>query len=153
MEKELKGYVIEIMVITIFLIITVPICAKASNDYTTKKESLLNAFNATIDVNNKNDMKELSIYSNADKQIEVKLGLKMTKYYDEYSVIIDNRKYNLKDLDYKEDEENIYYILGTYEIDEVKKIDFKLIPNNQSYFKENIIYSFYTEGTLENGRL
>ena len=98
-------------------------------------------------------MKELSIYSNTDEQIKVKLGLKMTKHYDEYSVIIDNEKYNLNELDYKEDEENIYYILGTYEIDEVKKIDFKLIPNNQSYFKENIIYSFYTEGTLENGRL
>ena len=45
----------------------------------------------------------------------------------------------------------IEYLLN--KIDEVKKIDFKLIPNNQSYFKENIIYSFYTEGTLENGRL
>ena len=153
MEKELKGTIMEIIVLTIFLIVMVPICVEASNNYNEQKETLLNAFNATIDVNNKDDVKELSIYSNADKPIKVKLGLMISQHYNEYQVIIGNKTYNLKDLDYKEDAENKYYILGTYEVDEVKKVDFKLQPINQSYFTEHLVYSFYIEGTIENGRL
>lgn len=153
MEKELKGLVIEVIVLTIFLIITVPICVQASSNYNEQKETMLNAINTTIDVNNKGDNKEISLYSNSNKTVEVKLGLTISQFYDEYYVTIDNKTYNLNELDYKEDEENKYFILGTYKIDEVKTISFKLTPKNQDYFKEHLIYSFYTEGIIENGRL
>ena len=153
MEKELKGTIIEIIIMIIFLTIAVPICINASTNYQTQKETLLNAFNTKIDVNNKGDIKELSIYSNNSAKVEVRLGLMISQFYDEYKVAIDNNTYNLKDLDYQSDEENRYYILGTITIDKVKKIDFQLKPTNQDYFKEDLVYSFYIEGTLENGRL
>lgn len=153
MDKELKGAIIELIITTIILIVAIPVCVNASNRYKEQKELLLNAFETTIDVNNKGDIKEISIYSNNNKTIEVKLGMMITNFYDDYYVVIDNKTYDLRELDYKEDGENKYFILGTYKIDEVKKIEFVLKPKNQSYFKENLIYSFYTEGTLENGRL
>lgn len=153
MEKELKGTIIEIVVLTIFLIIVVPICVEASSNYRKQKETLLNAFNTTIDVNNKDDMKELSIFSNSNKPVKIKLGLMISQFYDEYEIIVDDKKYNLNELDYKEDTENKYFIIGTYEVDEIQKVNFKLRPKNQEYFKEHLIYSFYAEGILENGRL
>lgn len=153
MEKELKGAIIELIVMVLILVISIPICVNASSKYKNQKETLLNAFNTTIDVNNNGEFKELSIYSNTDKLITVKLGLTISQFYDEYCITIDNKTYNLEDLDYKEDEQNKYFIIGTYEVDTVKKLNFKLQPKNQEYFKENLIYSFYTEGIIENGRL
>ena len=153
MAKELKGLVIEIIVLTVFLLIAVPICVQASSNYNNQKETLLGAFNTTIDVNNKDDMKELSIYSNANKPVTVKLGLAITQYYDDYYIIVDDNTYNLDELDYKEGEENKYFIIGTYEVDELKKVNFKLCPKNQEYFKEHLIYSFYAEAFIESGKL
>ena len=40
MEKELKGTIIEIVVLTIFLIIVVPICVEASSNYRKQKETI-----------------------------------------------------------------------------------------------------------------
>ena len=153
MEKELKGLIIEIITMIIILMITVPICAEASNNYKKQKNTLLDAINTTIDVTNKEDSKELNIYSNTNKNIQIKLGLMISHFYDEYYIIIDGITYNLNDLDYKEDENNRYYIIGSYEIDKVRKIDFQLKPQNQDYYKEDLIYSFYTQSTIETKKI
>ena len=153
MEKELKGLIIEIITMIIILMITVPICAEASNNYKKQKNTLLDAINTTIDVTNKEDSKELNIYSNTNKNIQIKLGLMISHFYDEYYIIIDGITYNLNDLDYKEDENNRYYIIGSYEIDKVRKIDFQLKPQNQDYYKEDLIYSFYAQSTIETKKI
>ena len=149
MDKELKGYVIELITMIIVLIFIVPICVNASNEYSKKQEILLNGFNTTIDVNSKQgNIKELNLYSNTDKTIKVKLGLKITKFYDEYTITIDDQIYDLNKLEFLEDDYNRYYILGTYEIEEVKSLDFELKVKDKNYYDESIIYSFYTEGTI-----
>ena len=149
MDKELRGYVIELITMIIILIFIVPICANASNKYSTKQEILLNGLNTTIDITNKEgNLKQLNLYSNVNKPIKVKLGLKITKFYDEYTVTIDDQVYNLNDLEYLEDENNRYYILGTYEIKEIKNIDFELKVKERNYYDEFLTYSFYTEGTI-----
>ncbi len=153
MEKELKGLIIEIITLIVVLVIAVPICAKASNDYKETKETLLNAFTATIDIKNKGDIKELNIYSNNDEEIQIQLGLMISHFYDEYYIVIDGITYNLNALEYEEDENNRYYILGTYDIKYLKKIDFILKPKYQSYYKENLIYSFYAKGSIENNKI
>ena len=149
MDKELRGYVIELITMIIILIFIVPICANASNEYSTKQEILLSGINTTIDITNKEgNLKQLNLYSNTNKPIKVKLGLKITKFYDEYTVTIDDQVYNLNDLEYLEDENNRYYILGTYEIKEIKNIDFELKVKERNYYDEFLTYSFYTEGTI-----
>lgn len=149
MDKELKGYIIEILAMIIVLIIIVPICVNASREYTTNQEKILSGFNTTIDIINKNgNIKQINLYSNTDKTIKVKLGLMITKFYDEYTVEIDNQVYDLSNLEYLEDDNHRYYILGTYEIEELKSIDFELKVKGQNYYDETLTYSFYTEGTI-----
>ena len=73
MDKEFRGYVIELITMIIILIFIVPICANASNKYSTKQEILLNGLNTTIDITNKEgNLKQLNLYSNVNKPIKVK---------------------------------------------------------------------------------
>lgn len=149
MDKELKGYILEILIMIIMLIIVVPICVNASREYNNKQEVILNGCNTTIDITHKKgNTKQLNLYSNTDKTIKVKLGLMITKFYDEYTVKIDNETYDLSNLDYIEDDTHRYYILGTYEIDEIKSIDFELKTKGKNYYDETLTYSFYTEGLI-----
>lgn len=149
MEKSIKGYVIEVIFLTIFLIFIIPICVNASNDYTKKKEVFLNGYNTTIDITKKEgNLKQLNLYSNTNKVIKVKLGLMITKFYNEYLVEIDGNTYDLSTLEYLEDENYRYYILGTYEINKEKNIDFELKLKDKSYYNETLTFSFYTEGIM-----
>lgn len=149
MNNELKGYVIEIIVMLIILIIAIPTCINASNKYSSKQETLLSGLNTTIDVNSKEgNIKQISLYSNANKVIKVKLGLMIANFYDEYLVEIDGQTYDLSELEYLSDENHRYYILGVYEIDEEKNIDFEIKVKDKNYYDESITYSFYTEGTI-----
>lgn len=149
MKKELKGLIIEVIVLTIILLITVPICAKASSNYNKQKETSMSAINTTIDVTSKTgNIKELNIYSNTTKPIEIKLGLMISHFYDDYYINIDGRTYSLNQLEYTKDEEYNYYIIGTYKIEELKKVEFELKPQKQNYYKENLTYSFYAKGTI-----
>ena len=70
MKKELKGLIIEVIVLTIILLITVPICAKASSNYNKQKETSMSAINTTIDVTSKTgNIKELNIYRYLERDI------------------------------------------------------------------------------------
>ena len=53
MDKELKGYIVEIIIMLIFISFAIPICVNASNNYSTKQKALLNGINTTIEINNK----------------------------------------------------------------------------------------------------
>lgn len=149
MDKELKGYIIEIIIMLIILSFAVPICVNASNNYNTKQKAILNSVNTTIDITNKKgNIKQINLYSNTDKLIKVKLGLMITNFYNEYAIEIDGNIYDLNELEYLSDEKNRYYILGIYEIDKVENIDFELKVKDKHYKDEIISYSFYTEGII-----
>lgn len=149
MNKELKGYIIEIIIMVIILSFAIPICVNASNNYTTKQKAILNGLNTTIDITNKKgNIKQINLYSNTDELIKVKLGLMITNFYNEYIVEIDGNTYDLNELEYLSDEHHRYYIIGIYEIDKEKNIEFELKVKGTSYTKESISYSFYTEGII-----
>lgn len=149
MDKELKGYIIEIIIMLIILSFAVPICVNASNNYNTKQKAILNSVNTTIDITNKKgNIKQINLYSNTDELIKVKLGLMITNFYNEYTIEIDGNIYDLNELEYLSDEKNRYYILGIYEIDKVENIDFELKVKDKHYKDEIISYSFYTEGII-----
>ena len=127
MDKELKGYIIEIIIMVIFLSFAVPICVNASNNYNTKQKAILNGLNTTIDITNKKgNLKQINLYSNTDELIKVKLGLMITNFYNQYIVEIDGNTYDLNELEYLSDEKNRYYIIGIYEIDTIESIDIEL---------------------------
>lgn len=149
MDKELKGYIIEIIIMVIVLSFAVPICVNASNNYNTKQKAILSGLNTTIDITNKEgNIKQINLYSNTSELIKVKLGLMITNFYNEYTIEIDGNVYDLNELEYLSDEKNRYYILGIYEIDKEENIEFELKVKEKHYKDEIISYSFYTEGII-----
>lgn len=148
MDKELKRLVVEIITLTLLLIIIVPICAQASADYQEKKDVLLKGTDTSVDISHNGEMKKLTIYSNHDDVMMVNLIMKISKFGNDYIICLDDQEYNIRQLEYTEDEEYLYYNLGIYEVDELREFDFQLKTVNKNYYEETITYSFMTEGLM-----
>lgn len=148
MDKELKGLVVEIIMITLLLFLVVPICVDASNSYKEKKDVLLNGTNTSVDISNQGKIKKITIYSNHDEVMRVNLIMKITKFADDYLVYLDDQVYNIRDFEYTEDEEYYYCNLGIYEVDGSREFDFRLQVKDKSYYNETLTYSFVTEGLM-----
>ena len=147
-DKELKRLFIEIVSMFVLLLVIVPVCVSASNDYNAKKLGYLNKEYVSVDISHNKDMKKVTIYSNYDKTMDVNLTLKISKFANEYDVYLDGMTYNIRDFECTEDEEWRYYRLGVFEVNRVREFDFKLQTKGSVYYEETIIYSFVTEGLL-----
>ena len=148
MDKELKGLVIEIFSIMLLLVIVIPICVNASSEYRSQKDAVLIGRKATVDISNKGEYKEIRVTSGTDRTIKVNLVMKISKFNDEYLICLDDQEYNLRDLEYSEDENYQYYNLGIYEVNQEKVFQFKISVKDKSYYDETISYGFYTEGFM-----
>lgn len=148
MDKELKRLVVEIVSLTLFLVIVIPICVSASSKYNEQKEVFLSGVGTSVDISNNGDTKKVTVYSNYDRNVKVNLIMKINKFSNDYEVSLDNEVYNINDLEYTEDSEYRYYILGIYDVNQYREFDFKLKPKGSIYYDETIIYSFMTEGLL-----
>lgn len=149
MDKELKGIVGEIIALIILMIIAIPICVKASSDYQAKKDKMIIGNHASVDISNRGEIKKVTVNSDNNKDISVYLILKISKFDDEYIVYLDDKIFDLKDLEYTEDNDNYYYNLGLYPIKRKRTFDFRITVKDKSYYKETISYSFYTKGLFE----
>lgn len=149
MDKELKGIVGEIIALIILMIIAIPICVKASSDYQTKKDKMIIGNHASVDISNLGEIKKVTVNSDNNKDISVYLILKISKFDDEYIVYLDDQIFDLKDLEYTEDNDNYYYNLGLYSTKEKRTFDFRITVKDKSYYNETISYSFYTKGLFE----
>ena len=146
MDKELKRLVVEIVTLTLLLVIMVPICVYASNEYKEDRAVLLEGKDTTVDISHNGDKKKLTVYCNYDKTMKVNLIMKINKFTNEYLICLDDQVYNIRDLEYVEDDEYQYYNLGIYEVDQKREFDFQLKVRDQAYYDETIMYSFMTEG-------
>lgn len=146
MDKELKGIVGEIIILITLMIIAIPICVKASSDYQAKKGKMIIGNHASVDISNRGEVKKVTVNSDNNKDISVYLILKISKFDDEYIVYLDDQIFDLKDLEYTEDNDNYYYNLGLYPIKRKRTFDFRITVKDKSYYKETISYSFYTKG-------
>ena len=146
MDKELKSLIVEIITLTLLLIIIVPICAQASADYQEKKDVLLRGTDTSVDISHNGETKKLTIYSNHDGVMRVNLIMKINKFGNDYIICLDDQEYEIRQLDYTEDEEYMYYNLGIYEVDQKREFDFQLKTKDKTYYEETITYSFLTEG-------
>lgn len=148
MDKELRGLVIEIFSIILLLIIVIPICVSASSQYQLRKDSITIGNKSSVDISNKGDVKEIKITSGVDRVVKMNLVMKISKFNDDYIITLDNQEYNLRDLEYTEDENYQYYNLGIYEVENERVFQFKIMVKDKSYYDETISYSFYTEGFM-----
>ena len=148
MDKELKRLVTEILSMILLLIIVIPICVHASNNYQMKKRDLLQIANASVDISSKGEVKEVTIITNSNHEIKTSLILKISEFSDEYLVYLDDQVYELKQLEYTSDGEYRYYNLGFYEVADHRVFSFRLKPKDKVYYDESITYSFMTEGLM-----
>lgn len=149
MDKELKGIVGEIIALIILMIIAIPICVKASSDYQAKKDKMVIGNHASVDISNLGEIKKITVNSENNQDISIYLMLKISKFDDEYIIDLDDKIFDLKDLEYTEDKDNYYYNLGLYTIKGKRTFNFKIAVKDKSYYKETISYSFYTKGLFE----
>lgn len=148
MDKELKKIITEIITLTIMLIIMVPICVHASNEYKEEKAVLLEGKGTLVDITNNGTQKKVTIYCNYNKTMKVNLIMKISDFSNSYLICLDNQIYDLQKLEYIEIEEYRYYNLGIYEVNQKREFDFQLKLKEQSYYDETITYGFITEGLL-----
>ncbi|MCI6266547.1 MAG: hypothetical protein MR598_06875 [Erysipelotrichaceae bacterium] len=148
MEQSLKNLVVEIIILTLLLVVVVPICVHASNQYQEERNVLLTGKGTSVDISNNGSMKKITIYSNYDREMRVHLILKITKFSGDYFIYLSDQVYDIKNLEYREDEEYRYYNLGIYEVYGMREFDFQLKVKEQSYYDPNICYSFITEGVI-----
>lgn len=146
MDKEMKGLVIEIITLVILLLVAVPLCVNASNNYQQKKDKMNIGNHAIVDISNRGSIKKVTVTSTKNTDISVYLMLKITKFDDEYLIYLDDEIFDMKDLEYSEDDNYRYYNLGLYQISKKKTFDFRIVVKDKSYYNETISYSFYTKG-------
>ena len=110
MDNDIKKLICEIILMILIIIITIPICVNASNNYTNKKENMQKYNNISIDIENKNQYKTIKLKNyNTEKKV-FNLILKTSKFSNEYKITLDGIEYNLKDIVYSEDQTNYYLI-------------------------------------------
>ncbi len=148
MDKELRGLVIEIFSIILLLIIVIPICVSASSQYQLRKDSITIGNKSSVDISNKGDVKEIKITSGVDRVVKMNLVMKISKFNDDYLIYLDDQEYDLRNLEYHEDDNYQYYQLGVYEVDNEKVIRFRIKVKDKSYYDETISYGFFTEGLV-----
>ncbi len=146
MDKELRGIVIEIIMVVLLLIIVIPICVSASSEYQNKKNSLLVGEKARVDISNKGEIKEITVSSGVNEPVNLNLMMKISKFNDDYFIYLDDKTFDIRDLEFTEDEKYQYYNLGMYEVTNRKVFQFKIKAKDKTYYDETISYGFYTEG-------
>ena len=148
LDKEIRGLFIEIVTLILLMIIMVPIYVRASNEYQEEKEVLLDGKDISVDISHDGNQKKLIIYSNYDKTMRVNLVMKISKFANDYLVCLDDETYDIHELEYKEDDEYLYYNLGIYEVKGFREFKFQLKVKDYTYYDETIVYSFMTEGLM-----
>ena len=146
MDKELKGIVVEIILIVMLLIFVIPICASASSEYRSKKNSLVVGEKSRVDISNRGEIKEITVSSGVNETVSLNLMMKISKFNDDYLIYLDDKIFDISDLEFTEDEKYQYYNLGIYEVTNKKVFQFKIKAKDKSYYDETISYGFYTEG-------
>ncbi len=145
MERTNKEIIIELCLVTLFLLIIIPVCVNASAKFRLAKEKASCNNNISINIATKDSNKIIEMYNLSKEKTNVRLILKISKYVNEYAVNVNDEIKNLKDLTRTEDDNNYYFNLGTYDVEKYNEVKFKLMLINNVVETENITYSFMTE--------
>lgn len=145
MKKSNKDLIIEISIVSLFLIIIIPACVNASAKFNEAKAKAACNSKISINIATKSDNKIIEMRNMNKKTSQVNLILKITKYSNKYAVSINDNVRELSDIEHTEDENNYYYNLGTFEVEKYNEVKFRLLLLENIVDMENITYSFITE--------
>lgn len=148
MDSEIRHLIVEIVSIVVLLLIVIPICVNASSEYREKRDFLLIGEKASVDISNMGEYKLITINSGTDKTVKMNLMMRISKFSDDYLIYLDDEVFNIRDLEYTEDEDYQYYNLGLFDVEKEKVLQFRIKVKDKSYYDETISYGFYTEGYM-----
>lgn len=144
-DKKVKSAIAELILMVIIILIIVPICVNASHNYNSKKTSIQQYSNISIDIKRIDSDMYININNyNKDKKV-INLIMKTTKFSNEYLVKLDDKEYHLKDIPYIEDKNNYYFNLGSYEVKKNIDVKFSLKLIGDEIYDDSITYSFVAE--------
>ena len=148
MDKEIRHLIVEILSIVVLLIVVIPICVNASSEYRNMKDSLLVGQKASVDISNRGEYKLITVNSGTDRTIKMSLMMRISKFTDDYLIYLDDQVYDLRELEFTEDDNYQYYNLGLFDVEKEKVFQFRIKVKDKSYYDETISYGFFTEGFM-----
>lgn len=145
LDKDVRTLLCEIIIMLLIIAITVPICVNASNRYKSKKNNIEKYTNVGINISNKNDNMVVTLNNKNKNEVVINLILKTTKFSNNYSIMLDDKEYNLSEIEYSEDDNNYYFNLGSYKFKDSIDVKFKLFLIGNDIYDDSITYSFIAE--------
>ena len=145
LDRDVRTLLCEIIIMVLIIAITVPICVNASNRYNSKKNNMEKYTNVGINISNKNSGMIVTLNNKNKHDVVVNLILKTTKFSNNYSIKLDDKDYNLSEIEYSEDDSNYYFNLGSYKVEDSVDVNFKLYLVGNDIYDDSITYSFIAE--------
>lgn len=145
MKNDVKSLTAEVVLMIIILLIVVPICVNASNNYKEKKASIQQYNNVSIDIKYEDSNMFVNINNYNKKKKVINLIMRTTKFSNEYMIKLDDKEYYLKDIPHTEDNDNYYFNLGSYKVNKVQNIKFAMSLVGDEIYDDSITYSFVAE--------
>ena len=145
LDRDVRTLLCEIIIMILIIAVTVPICVNATNRYNSKKNNMEKYTNIGINVSNKNSDMIVTLDNKNKGEVVVNLILKTTKFSNNYSILLDDKEYNLNQIEYSEDDNNYYFNLGSYRFKDSIDVKFKLFLVGNDIYDDSITYSFIAE--------
>ncbi len=145
-DKDLRRLICEIILLVCIVIIIIPICVNASNDYKYKVWDIKKSnSNVLIDISSSKGGKIITLVNDNDDKTVVNLVMKISKYSNNYMMVVNGREYKLSEMSYSEDDDNYYYSLGNYVVKDKVKVTFDLEILGDAIYDDSVTYSFLAE--------
>lgn len=145
-NKDLRRLICEIILLICIVIIIIPICVNASNDYKYKVLDIKKSnSNVLIDISSNKSGKIITLVNDNDDKIVVNLVMKISKYSNNYLMVVNGHEYKLSEMSYSEDDDNYYYSLGNYVVKDKVKVTFDLKILGDAIYDDSVTYSFLAE--------
>ena len=145
-NKDLRRLICEIILLICIVIIIIPICVNASNDYKYKVLDIKKSnSNVLIDISSNKGGKIITLVNDNDDKIVINLVMKISKYSNNYLMVVNGHEYKLSEMSYSEDDDNYYYIFGNYVVKDKVKVTFDLKILGDAIYDDSVTYSFLAE--------
>ena len=144
-DNEIRELICEIILFVILLLVMVPICVNASNNYKESTSKIQNCVDMSVSINSVDGKKFVVLDNYGEKEVNINLVLKIREFSNEYMIKLGNRDIYLSDLERTSDGEFYYYDLGDYTISKKEEIEYKIVLVGDEIYNDNVSYSFVAE--------
>lgn len=145
-DNEFRELVCEIVFFVILLVVMVPICVNASNNYRESVKKIEKCVDIRVSIDNVDGEKFVVLENIGDEEeIDVNLVLKISDFSNNYMISLNGEEFYLSDLESTYDGNFYYYDLGNYNVGGIEIIEYEMALVGEEIYIDNISYSFIAE--------